>query len=162
MRGLTPLRRRIMLMIGRAVIAAIKSDGGRVMLTINQLDGETSGEVELAEPWGLTSIPQAGAEVLTLAVMGERGNKVALSLGDRRHRPRDGVPGETIMFDDAGQRVAIKRDHVEITAPKGLIIKAPSATINGKAIATVGDEVSVSGGSSSGRHRIVTGVGDDG
>ena len=155
------LRRRISLLIGRAVIRAVKADGGRVLLTLDMLNDETSGAVELAEPWGFTSIPLEGAEAVTLAVMGERGNKVAISLGDRRHRPKDGVPGESILFDDQGQRIAVRRDGIEITAPLGLRIKTPSMTVNGKAVSTVDHLVEVGSGSSSGRWPLVTGVGKD-
>lgn len=160
-RILVALHRRISLMIGRAVINAVEANGGRVLLTLDMLKDEDSRLVELAEPWGLTSIPLVGAEAVTLAVMGERGNKIAISLGDRRHRPKDGVPGESILFDEQGQRIAIKRDGIEITAPLGLKITTPSMTVNGRAVSTVGHEVDVKSGSSSGRWPLVTGVGKD-
>ena len=168
------IRRRMMLLIGRAVIAAVKSDGGRVLVTLTQLDGEAPSEIELAEPWGFTSIPLSGSEAVTLSVMGERGNRVALSLGDRRHRPKDGKQGESFMFDDQQQQIAIRRGgifiksplpisvtsdaRVDITAPT-VSMTADVATINDRAIATVDDLVNVQGGSSSGLHPIVTGVG---
>lgn len=168
-RALRALRRRLQLMIGRAVVRAAAADGGRVLVTLDMLDGETSGAVEWAEPWGLTSVPLPGSEALTLAVTGERGNKVALPLGDRRHRPKDAVPGETVIFDDQDQRISVKRSEIHVTTPKRLVIEAPviqiiaaSATINGEAIATVTHEVYVGSGSSQGRWPIVTGVGDDG
>jgi len=164
------VRRRLMLLVGRAVIAAVQSSGGRVTLDLTPMLSDEEGKaVELAEPWGFTSIPLEGAEVVTLSVMGERSNMVAISLGDRRHRPKDGVPGESIAYDEQGQRIAIKRDRIEIISPKPVFVKSPtiameadSATINGNAIATVGDFVQVQGGSSAGRHPIVTGVGEDG
>lgn len=156
------LHRRVSLLIGRAVIRAVKADGGRVLVTLDMLSDETSGSVELAEPWGLTSIPLEGAEAVTLAVMGERGNKIAISLGDRRHRPKDGVPGESFLFDEQGQRIAIRRGGIEITAPLGIQITTPSMTVNGRAVSTVGHEVDVKSGSSSGRWNLVTGVGDNG
>lgn len=161
-RALRALSRRLSLMIGRAVIRATRADGGRVLVNLDMLSGEAPDDVEFAEPWGLTSVPMAGSEAVTLAVMGERGNKVAISMGDRRHRPRDLEPGESALFDDQGQRIVIGRDGIFITSPKALTINAPEATINGRAIATVGHEVNVQSGSSSGRHPIVTGVGNDG
>ncbi len=161
------LERRIMLLIGRAIVQAISSDGGRIVIDGSQLKGEASKKVELAESTGFTAVPLPGAELVALSIMGERGNKVAISMGDRRHRPRDLVPGEAAMFDDQVQRIAIRRDHIEVISPKKVIVKSPtieieadSATINERAIATVGDLVDVQGGSSAGRHPIVTGVGD--
>jgi len=170
MNPLAPIRRRLMLLVGRAVIAAVQSSGGRVTLDLTpMLSAEEGKAVELAEPWGFTSIPLPGAEVVTLAVMGERSNMVAISLGDRRHRPKDGVAGETIVFDDQEQRIAIKRDHIEIISPKKVVVTTPElqitadkATINGEAIATVTDLVEVGSGSSAGLWPIKTGVGDDG
>jgi phage baseplate assembly protein V len=158
-----------MLMIGRAVIRAIKADGGRVLVTLDMLSGETSDGVELAEPFGFTSIPLAGSEAVTLAVMGERGNKIAISMGNRSVRPRDLSAGDSSQFDHRGQQIRIVKDGIKIVSPKKLTISAPeveieanSATINGKAIATVDHQVNVEGGSSAGLHPIVTGVGDNG
>lgn len=161
-RMLGKLSRRLQLMIGRCIVQAARADGGRVLVAIDGLDGEASDQVEWAEPWGMTSVPLAGAEGVALSVMGERGHRVVLSLGDRNHRPRDLVPGETCLFDDLGNRVEIRRDRIRITAVDQLEITAPLARINGQAIATVTDEVNVGAGSSAGRWPIVTGVGDDG
>lgn len=165
---LAAIRRRVMLMIGRAVILAARADGGRVLVDLGQLEGESARAAELAEPWGLTSVPLAGAEAVTLSVMGERGHRIALSLGDRRHRPRNLQPGETALFDDQGQRIGVRRNRVEIVALETLVIQAgeieiaaASMTVNGKAVATVDDLVEVGAGSSAGRWPIVTGVGDD-
>ena len=163
---LAAIRRRLMLLIGRAVIAAVRADGGRVELDLGQLEDEEPRDVELAEPWGFTSIPLPGAEALTLSVMGERGQRVAISMGDRRHRPRDGQPGESILFDDQGQRIGVRRDRLELVTPMKLVIEAGeieiaagSLTIGGKAVATIDDLVEIGSGSSAGGWPIVTGVG---
>ena len=170
MSTLATIRRRLMLLVGRAVIAAVQSSGGRVTLDLTPMLSDEEGKaVELAESWGFTSVPLDGAEVVTLSVMGERSNMVAISLGDRRHRPSDLVQGESAMFDDQAQRIQIRRDGIEVISPKKVTVVSPSvamtvdsATINDKAIATVGDLVDVGGDSSAGRWPIVTGVGDDG
>lgn len=164
---LAKLSRRIQLMVGRCVIAAAKADGGRVLVNIEGLEDESSDACELAEPWGLTSVPKSGAEGVSLSVMGVRGHRVIVPMGDRRYRPKDTQEGETILFDDLGHQIEIRRDGIVIVSPDKITIgadsieiTASSATINGEAIATVTDEVEVGGGSSAGRWPIVTGVGD--
>lgn len=160
MSPLARLSRRLQLMVGRCVIRAVEASGGRILLTVDALDDEAADRVELAEPWGLTSAPLPGAEAVSLSIMGERGHRVALSMGDRRHRPRDLEPGETSLFDDVGNRIDILRDRIRITAPQRLEIVTPHATINGDAISTVGDRVQVGAGSSAGLWPLVEGVGD--
>lgn len=160
MSALRKLSTRLQLMIGRCVIRAVQAGGGRVTVNIEALEGEEAEACEYAEPTGLTSIPLPGSEGLTLSVMGERGNRVIIPMGDRRHRPQDLKPGEVSLFDDQGHRIDILRDRIRITAPDLLEIVTPEATINGDHIATITDKVDVKSGSSKGLWPIVTGVGN--
>lgn len=158
--------RQLRLMIGRCVIQAAQAGGGRVLVSIDGLDGEQATDVEMAEPFGFTGVPLPGGEGVALSLMNSRDRQVVLPMGNRAHRPRDLAGGEVAMFDHLGHKIIIRNDGVEIISPDALRITAPniaitatSATINDKPIATVDDQVQVTGGSSAGLHPIVTGVG---
>lgn len=152
------LWRRIQLMIGRCVIKAAEAGGGRVLVTIDGLEGEQSDGLEYAEPWGLTSVPLPGAEGITLAIMGDRSHRAVIPMGDERYRPTDLAPGETAIFDDLGHRIVIRRDGIEIVSPDDIEVTCQNFRINGQPVATVTDLVQVGSGSSAGQWPIITGV----
>lgn len=152
------LSRRVQLMIGRCVIKAATASGGRVLVTVDALEGETLDGVELAEPYGLTSVPVAGTEGVMLSVMSVRGHPVVIPLGNRSHRPRDLKQGESALFDGAGHQVEIREDRVRIIAPDTIEISAPTVTVNGEPVARITDLVEVGAGSSAGLWPIVTGA----
>lgn len=158
-RAMSAMGRRLRLMIGRCVIRAAQADGGRVLVSFDGLDDERATNVEMAEPFGFTAVPLPGGEGVALSLQGGRDRQVVIPMGNRAHRPTDLGGGEAAMFDHLGHKIILRGDGIEIISPDELRITAPSATINGKHIATVDDEVEVTGGSSVGRWPIVTGVG---
>ncbi|TCS62593.1 phage baseplate assembly protein V [Varunaivibrio sulfuroxidans] len=164
-----PLQRRVRLMIGRAVIAAV-ADGDRCQtVQITALAGEVLDGVERITDYGFTAHPHPGAEAILLAVGGNRDAGVAICVGDRRYRLTGLAPGEVALHDDQGQIIKLARAGIEVatTRPGGVTVTAPAVTINstdiqlagagGAQIARVGDLVDVASGSSAGRWPIVTG-----
>jgi len=71
-RLLAPLQRRIMLIIGRAVIKAVNDDSKMQALQISLLNGELRDGVERVQNYGFTSHPHNGAEGVCLFVGGDR------------------------------------------------------------------------------------------
>ena len=127
MKTLSAISRRLSLMIGRCVIRAAEASGGRVLVALEGLEDEGGSGCELAEPTSFTSVPPSGAEGVALSIMGERGHRVILSLGDRRFRPRDLTQGEASLFDCAGggNRIDVLKDRIRITAPARIGRPAP-------------------------------------
>ncbi len=119
-----PLHRRVSLMIGRAVLTAVKDGAARQYLQFTALAGETKGDVEHFQPYGFTSHPLPGAQVVFACVAGDRGLPLALVADDPRYRLTDLQPGEVAIFTDEGDRIKLKRGRVVEIDTHRLIINA--------------------------------------
>ena len=108
------LRNRINRLFDRGRITDV--DGTRAMRTVQLegLYGDIRDDVEHFEPYGFTSEPHVGAEVLMMSRGGDRDHTIAVCVADRRYRPKGLKPGEACLFDDLGRRVFLLRDKVLI------------------------------------------------
>ena len=120
-RMLSPIRRRLRLIVSRGVVTA-SDDATRLQtLSLDLLaDEHRSGVLRLQE-CGFSSRPRLGAEVLTVSVGGDRAQMVAVASDDRRARPRDLDLGECCLWTpEGGKRVHCRADgQVDLgTAPE--------------------------------------------
>ena len=74
-RLIQPFQRRIMLMIGRAVLTVVDADRKTQLIQVEALDGEIIDQFEHFEPYGITSHPHPGSRG---DPGGRRGNAPAL------------------------------------------------------------------------------------
>ena len=111
---------------GTVVLAA----AGKMMqsLQVRLTAGELKDNVEHFEPYGLTSNPLPGAEVLTVFLNGDRSHGVVVVASDRRYRIKALEPGEVAIYTDEGDKIHFKR---------GRIIDIETATLNIKATTSV-------------------------
>jgi len=119
-RLIQPLRRRVMLMVSRAVIKVVNDAGGIQKLQIVGYDGELLEGVERFQEYGLTSVPKGNAEAVATAVGGNRSHTIVIALDDRRFRLKNLKPGEVALYDDLGQKVHLKRDGIYVETPMKL------------------------------------------
>lgn len=116
-RALRPVRTRLTLLVGRAVLRAV-ADGPRMQVVqLTALDGETLDGVERWQDYGFTSHPRPGAEAVVLSLCGNRDHAVAIRVDDRRYRLTGLAEGEVALYDDLGQRVHLTRTGIEIDSP---------------------------------------------
>lgn len=134
---LSPLWRRLRLLISRAVVTRTDSAKGLQILQLDLLRDETR-EVEHMEPYGFTARPLQGAEAIAAAVGGARGHLVALLATDRRYRKKGLAEGEVALYTDEGDELVFNRGRivrlnagsaVEVTAPKVTITASTSITL---------------------------------
>lgn len=111
---------------GTVVLAA----AGKMMQTlqVKLTAGELKDGVEHFEPYGFTSNPLTGAEVLTLFLNGDRSHGVVVVAADRRYRIKELQSGEVAIYTDEGDKIHFKR---------GRIIDIETATLNIKATTAV-------------------------
>ena len=124
---LDPLRRRMRLMIGRAVLAAAADDGKGIQLVqVKLLDGEVADGVERMQNYGYTSVPLAGAEGVMACVSGDRNHGIVVVMDDRRYRLKNLQPGEVALYTDEGDTIVMKRGRkIEVTAGAEVTVRAP-------------------------------------
>ena len=109
-RLLAPLRRRVLLMVGRAILTVIDDSTKSQTVQISALADEVRDAVERFQEYGYTSVPQAGAEALAVFVGGNRAHGVVVATEDRRYRPRNLSPGDVALYHRAGVRVFLDDD----------------------------------------------------
>lgn len=120
-----PLRRRVMLMVGRAVVRLV-ADGLKLQeLQLTLLAGETLDGVERLQEYGLSSHPHPGAEAAVVFVGGSRNHGLVIAVDDRRYRLKSLQPGEVALYDDQGQVVHLKRQGIAIESHAEIALKAP-------------------------------------
>jgi len=108
-RMLSPLARRMRLMVSRAVLKVVDDSLKLQGLQVQLLGDELRDVVERFQNYGLTSHPLPGAEGVYLSVGGARDHGVVICVDDRRYRLRGLEEGEVAIYDDLGQKVHLTR-----------------------------------------------------
>lgn len=135
------LRRRVMMMIGRAVLKVIDDSTGLQIVQVEALAGEVIDRAERIQSYGFTSHPLPGADALVLAVGGMRQHPVVL-VDDRRHRVKDLGEGEVAVYTDEDEpgnlhRIVLRRGRVVEVHGSSVRFMSSNLTHNG---VNVGDD----------------------
>lgn len=143
-RILLPIKNAIRGLVGRAIVSAVRTESGRVVVDVSMAGNEKHSSVPCLGNYGLVSKPQKGSEIVVLFQGGARGNGVAVASVSK-----NGVPeieaGEACLFSDFGQRILLKKDgSVVVKAATGCKVKFESdIETSGKVV--VGESI-VAGG----------------
>lgn len=127
---LDPVRRRVRLMITRAVLSAISDGAGIQMVQVKLLDSEVRDGVERFQNYGYTSVPKAGAEGVMACVSGNRDHGVVIVMDDRRYRLKGLQSGEVAMYDDLDQVVHFKRTGILVQTPLDYEVRAANIKLH--------------------------------
>ena len=130
-RLIQPFQRRIMLMIGRAVLKVVDADRKTQLIQVEALSGEVIDQFEHMEPYGYTSHPHPEAEAILVAVGGMRQHSVAVVVGDKRYRVQGLAEGEVCIYTDEDgsdpHRILMKRGReIELRAGGSSIVMTPT------------------------------------
>ncbi|MTI13369.1 phage baseplate assembly protein V [Sansalvadorimonas verongulae] len=129
-RALAPLKHRLQLMVGRAVIQTVNDAGSLQTLQLTVLKDDLREPVERLQNYGLTSHPKKGAECVVLFHGGNRDHGLVIAVDDTRYRLKALKPGEVALYDDLGNRVVLERERMHVSAVKKLVIDAPATEVN--------------------------------
>jgi phage baseplate assembly protein V len=111
-----PLQRRLQGLVARCVLALVDDTLARQGVQVTLGAGETQ-DVERVQDYGFTSVPEAGAEGIALAVGGSAGHRVVIALDDRRYRKTGMAAGEVAVYHKSGS-------YLHLMANGDLVIKA--------------------------------------
>lgn len=100
--------------LSRGEVTLSNSAGNLQKLQVSLLADESKDDVEHFEPFGFTSTPVAGAEVLTGFIDGDRSHGIVIMATDRRYRIVNLLPGETAIFNAFGMSVKLTKDGIVI------------------------------------------------
>lgn len=123
------LQRRVQTMIARGTVRSVDDAFKMQLLNIDGEDDFAPTRIEHWHPYGMTMHPRAGAEVLMLALGGNRDHMVVIGTADRRCRIQNMAGGEVAFHDDQGQKVHFKRDLVLVETEKRVVHKSPKTLI---------------------------------
>ncbi|MEF2145117.1 MAG: phage baseplate assembly protein V [Desulfovibrionaceae bacterium] len=141
-----PLHRRIMLMVGRAVLRAVNDTPAMQELQIEPLAGEVLARVERVQNYGFTSHPHLGAEAACVFCGGNRDHGLVLAVDDRRYRIKGLEQGEVAIYTDEdqaahGHRIVLRRGGVLEIQGDILNLRAETRVhISGKEVEIHADE----------------------
>ena len=120
-----PLRRRVLLMIGRAVVRVVDDSLKLQAVQVEGLPGEVLDGIERWQQYGFTSVPHPGAEAIIAALGGQRQHSVVLAVEDRRYRVMGLEQGEVCIYTDEDDG-----DPHRITLGRGRFIRLEAAELS--------------------------------
>jgi phage baseplate assembly protein V len=107
---LAPLRRRVLLMVGRAILTAVNDATKSQTVQVATLADSVRDDVERYQDYGITSVPLKGAEGVIVLVGGSSAHGIVIATEDRRYRPTGLNAGDVALYTDKGIRFYIDRD----------------------------------------------------
>lgn len=107
---LRPLRMRIAGIAARGVVHIANDAKKLQMLQIAVLADEVVDDAEHHQPYGFTSVPLEGAEVVVIFPNGDRSHPLVVAASDRRFRPAAKQPGEVTMYNNVGASLTMTKD----------------------------------------------------
>lgn len=115
---IAPLADRVKTLVWSGVVH--RTDGSKTLpnLQVEALRGQVMNDVEVVEPYGITSSPEPGCEAFGVSPAGDPDRAVILAAFERRGRPTDLAAGDVALWDRAGNRVWLHRGdgHLEVVA----------------------------------------------
>ena len=117
---LAPLKRMIMLMIGRCVLTAVDDSGGLQTLQL-KIYGRPVEDVERMQDFGVSSVPMEGFEAIYAHLGGSASHPVVLAVVDRDCRPVDQPAGSTILYNAFGDQVRVLDGKVVVASDEVLL-----------------------------------------
>jgi phage baseplate assembly protein V len=107
---------RVAMMVARGYVSLADDDKKMQQVQARLLSNETKNGIEHFQPYGFTSVPLVGAEVVVIFPGGNRSHALAIVADDRRYRLRSLQKGEVALYTDEGTSVVLKRGKiVEVT-----------------------------------------------
>jgi phage gp45-like len=112
---LEPIRRRAMNVVSRGTIRTV-SDSTKTQTVQVELNGdEATFPIEHLQPFGFSSVPVTGADVLHVSVGANRANGVAIAVNDNRYRPTGNSEGTVCLHTQNAVLVrCLPNNNVEI------------------------------------------------
>ena len=109
-RAIDPLRRKVNLMVSRAVLSSLKTQDGLQLLQLKMFADEVTDDAEHVQEFGFRSKPPVGSEGIALSVGGNREHVVVVATMNREVQKSlpELADGESIMFTNTGNYFHLK------------------------------------------------------
>ncbi|MCK5602853.1 phage baseplate assembly protein [Candidatus Pacearchaeota archaeon] len=111
---IAPLKRRVQLMIGRAILETINDTTKVQSVKASLFQDEVLDDVERFQEYGFTSVPFKNCEAIAVCVGGGRSHAVIIATDDRTRRPTGLAKGDAAMYNGHGVRVKVDHANDEV------------------------------------------------
>ncbi len=128
---IAPLKRRVLSMIGKAIILAADDSTDLQTLKIEIMKDEIMDAVERLQNFGFTSVPEDGAEAIVLHVGGDRSNAIVIAVDDSEYRLKGLEKGEAAIYNSNGDYVKLKKDKIIVSGSTIEIGGTPLTVLDG-------------------------------
>lgn len=127
--AMRPIATRVANTIVRGVVQLADDSHKQQLLQIDGFEGGPIDGAENFQPYGLSSVPLAGAQHVTVFPNGDLAHPLTIAVSDRRYRPTGGKAGEVVLYTDEGDVIRLGRGHVISLATSGQVrLGSASAT----------------------------------
>lgn len=120
-----PIKRKIALMVSRAIINLIDDANEIQMAQVSMLDGEIQDDAEVFGQFGFASNPPNGSEAIVVSVGGVRSHGVILGISDRQYRIKNLGKGFAAIYDQFGNQIILGDEKMTFTAVTKIEVNAP-------------------------------------
>lgn len=135
---LSPIKRKIYLLIGRAILEAVNNEGKtgfhdsgsranpqRVQVT--GLVNETLTDIDRFQEYGFETYPIADtAEAVLISPDGTRANSFVIMIQDNEYRPTDLLAGDSCQYDHKNARMLCRDGKLAMGNPDQTLTSTPS------------------------------------
>jgi phage baseplate assembly protein V len=130
--ALLAIQRRITFLITKTILVSLDDSGAIQKLILDCLKDERRGDVDRYQEFGFSSNPPEGAEIIMLSLGGSRSHNIGIASEDRRYRLKNLAPGESVLYNQAGDYVKIKADGtIEVKASTKVLVDSPMVEMTG-------------------------------
>jgi len=117
---LISIKSKIYLIIGRAILTAVKNSEKTQKIQVTLLKDETVTDIERFQEYGFEAYPLTGsAESVIAFINGNRDQGIALCVHDREYRPDDLSEGDVRHYDYRGNKITCSAVGIEIEDKDG-------------------------------------------
>lgn len=117
-KAISPLKRKVQLMVGRGILLAINDSKDIQLLQGSFLAGETKDQTESFQHYGFTSNPPPGTECIMVSVGGNREHGVIIATENREFRLKDLPTGDSAQYNKNGKYIKLLGDNADILIEK--------------------------------------------
>lgn len=110
----SPIAQKIANLLARGAVTLVDASKKLQTLQVSLLDNEAKDTVDHLEPYGFTSNPPVGSEVVVMFLEGDRSHGVAIAASNRLYRVQNLQPGDVAIYDARGAMIKFTATGIQI------------------------------------------------
>ena len=113
----------------RGVLKETYDDGGVQRSKVDGFAGEELDQIQYAMPFGITTVPPKGSDVILLSLGGNRDGAVAIAQMSSGARPKGLSEGDVMIYDLSGNAISLGKDGMAMQDKNGNSIQMSNGSL---------------------------------